>query len=66
MSSKYSYINISMYGIVYFNVISPFDYKICIFTIDGDDEYDRDVGGYSSEPDPSLLGDTDKVCFMTY
>lgn len=35
----------------------PVSYKV--FDDDGD-LYDRDVGGYTSEPDPSLLGDTDK------
>ncbi|GFY60412.1 neuropathy target esterase sws [Trichonephila inaurata madagascariensis] len=35
-------------------------YKSYEVSDEEDDLYDRDVGGYTSEPEPSLLGDTDK------
>ena len=50
----------------FFSTLSLFNDKVYTFILDGDDVYDRDVGGYSSEPDPSLLGDTDKVSSFSY
>ncbi|XP_035231521.1 neuropathy target esterase sws-like isoform X2 [Stegodyphus dumicola] len=38
----------------------PHKYKVYEVSDEEEDLYDRDVGGYTSEPDPSLLGDTDK------